>query len=276
MPKVVLITGCSSGIGLATAVLLAKNNNKVYATMRDLSKKKNLENEAKKNNVNVNILELDVTKEDTIKNAVNAVIKKEGKIDVLINNAGYGLLGPLETVSMEKAREQFEANFFGLIRVTKEILPYMRKQKSGHIINMSSIAGVRGFVGMDLYCASKFAVEGLSESMAPLLSTLGIKISIIEPGPVGTEFLSTLNKDYEIKEDDYKKIMEKMIANRAERFKTAQPPEEIAEIINKAITAENPNLRYQTSEWVRETVKDERNDLTGNTYLENVKKLINE
>ena len=225
MSKVVLITGCSSGIGLATAVLLSEKGNKVYATMRNLDKKGNLENKAKQKNVNVNILQLDVIDDDSVKKAVKEIIEKEGKIDVLINNAGYGMISPVEYADMRKVKELFDVNFFGLIRVTQACLPIMRKQSSGHIINISSIAGVRGLIGLDLYCASKFAVEGLSESMAPALKTMGINLSLIEPGPVDTEFLNS-EEIANVNESQYKELLDKMSENRMERYKTGQTAEE--------------------------------------------------
>ena len=272
MSKVILITGCSSGIGLATSILLAEKGNKVYATMRNLDKKDKLENEAKNKNVNVNILQLDVTDENSVKSAVNEIKEKEGKIDVLVNNAGYGMISPVEYADMRKVKKLFEVNFFGLIRVTQACLPIMRKQSSGHIINISSIAGVRGLIGLDLYCASKFAVEGLSESMAPALKTMGINISLIEPGPVNTEFLNSEGRGSDLKEDNpYSKVLEKMTANRMERYKTiGQSSEDIAIVINEAITAEKPHLRYPTSDSVREKISTQRKDPTGDSFIKDV------
>ena len=154
MSKVVLITGCSSGIGLATAVFLSKKGSRVYASVRDFGKKDNLVAAAEKENASVEILQLDVTDDESVTKAVEQVIAKEGRIDVLINNAGYGLMGPAETVTIEQAKDEFEVNFFGLLRVTQAVLPCMRKQKSGHIINVSSIAGIKAMPTSDLYNAA--------------------------------------------------------------------------------------------------------------------------
>ncbi|MEK6909960.1 MAG: SDR family NAD(P)-dependent oxidoreductase, partial [Candidatus Aenigmatarchaeota archaeon] len=143
MNNVILITGCSSGIGLATAVLLAKNNYKVYATMRDLSRKEKLEEASKQSNANLEIKQLDVTDDISVRNAVKQIIEKEGRIDVLVNNAAYGLRGTIENVTISEVQQQFDTNVFGVIRVCQEVLPHMRKQNSGHVINISSVAAAR-------------------------------------------------------------------------------------------------------------------------------------
>ncbi|MBS3133128.1 SDR family oxidoreductase [Candidatus Woesearchaeota archaeon] len=269
MSKVVLITGCSSGIGLATAVFLSKKGSRVYASVRDFGKKDNLVAAAEKENASVEILQLDVTDDESVTNAVEQVIAKEGRIDVLINNAGYGLMGPAETVTIEQAKDEFEVNFFGLLRVTQAVLPCMRKQKSGHIINVSSIAGIKAMPTSDLYNASKFAVEGLTEAMAPTMALAGIRMSLIEPGPVATQFNKGSMKVGERMKgvELYKKVTEKMIANRNKRFRDAQKPEEIAALINEAVTAEKPHLRYQTSDWVRNAAGEKLKELTGDQLV---------
>ncbi|MAG15444.1 short-chain dehydrogenase [Candidatus Woesearchaeota archaeon] len=270
MSKVVLITGCSSGIGLATAVYLAKQGNKVYASLKDLSRKDKLVAEAEKENVTIEMLQLDVTNDASVTEAVAAVVEKEGKIDVLINNAGYGVMGPAETVSMEQAKAEFDVNFFGLLRVTQAVLPHMREQQSGHIINISSIAGIRAMPTSDLYNASKFAVEGLTEAMAPTLAVAGIKMTLIEPGPVDTDFIGrSLQLGEKLQNVEvYRKITEKISARRTEMFKHSQKPEEIAALINEAITSEKPDFRYQTSEAVKEMARAKLVDLTGNEIIE--------
>lgn len=268
--KVVLITGCSTGIGLTTAVLLAKNKYKVYGTMRDLSKKDNLKN-AKKANAKLEIKQLDVTDETSIKKIVKEIIKKEGRINVLINNAGYGLRGTVETITLEEAKQQFETNVFGVIRVTQEVLPYMRKQKSGHIINISSLAGLRGLPCNDLYCASKFALEGLSESMASTLSLWNIKVTLIEPGPVSTDFLNRSlkhGKRFDGKENPYNEILEKTMKTLEERFKNAQEAEDVAQLIKEVIESKKPQFRYQTSEEGKKIAALKFKDITGDSLIE--------
>ncbi|MBI2663810.1 SDR family oxidoreductase [Candidatus Woesearchaeota archaeon] len=269
MSKVILITGCSSGIGLATAIFLAKQGNKVYASMRDLNRKGSLMAEAANAGVSVELLQLDVTDDNSVKKAAAQIIEKEGRIDVLINNSGYGLMGAAESVTIEEAKAEFEVNFFGLLRVTQAVLPHMRKQKSGHIINISSIAGIKAMPASDLYNASKFAVEGLTEAMAPTLRLLGIKTSLIEPGPVATKFVPSIRfGSRQAGKAEYAGAMEKMSASRRERFSSAQKPEEIAAIINEAITAKKPHLRYQTSDWVKNAAKDKLAELTGDSIVD--------
>ncbi|EDO43519.1 predicted protein [Nematostella vectensis] len=178
-PKVAVITGCSSGIGLATASILAKDGEKrfrVYATMRNLDKKGSLES-ACQNALGdtLFIRELDVSSDDSVEEALNAIYEEEGRIDILVNNAGISHIGMLETQTQSLVKETFNTNFFGVLRMSKAVIPRMKSDHSGHIINISSTAGHTGMPFTGLYCASKFAVEGLSESLAPLLRKFGVK-----------------------------------------------------------------------------------------------------
>lgn len=188
MEKVALVTGSSGGIGYETCVLLARENYHTYATMRDVTKGKQLLDIAKNDNLKIDVIELDVDKEDSAKNAVDKVISDTGRIDVLVNNAGYGLYGCLEDISIEEIKKQFETNFFGVIRLVQLVSPTMRKQGSGIIVNISSVAGRMGFPGTPAYISSKFALEGLSECMRYELRPFGIKTVIIEPGVIKTNF----------------------------------------------------------------------------------------
>lgn len=190
--KVVLITGCSSGIGFETSLELARNNYKVYATMRDLSKKTLLENLSNLENLEINFLELDVTDDNSVKTAVNTIFEKEQRIDVLINNAGFGLIGSIEDTSIRETKELFETIFFGAIRMIQNILPIMKKQSSGKIINVGSLAGQIGFGFFSSYVSAKFALEGLTHSLRQELQNSGITISIIEPGAVKTNFYKNM------------------------------------------------------------------------------------
>jgi len=184
-PVVVLITGCSTGIGASIAIDMGKQERfKVYATMRSVEKAptelKNLEN--------VSIIPLDVTSEESIAIAVREVIEKEGKIDIVVNNAGYGLAGTLEMVSIEEAKKLFDVNVWGVVRVLHAVLPHMRKAKSGHIINISSTSGIRGIAGMEFYTGSKFAIEGISDSMRYSLAEFNIAVTNVNAGPAKTAF----------------------------------------------------------------------------------------
>ena len=175
--KVILITGGSTGIGLAAGKLLARQGHKVYGTSRDSSRFDKMEKEG------INAIKLDVTSEESCKKCIKTIIEKEGKIDVLINNAGYGFYGPIEEVEIEEAKVQLEVNVFGLVRMTQLVLPYMRNEKRGKIINVSSVAGrVTTYLG-GWYHASKYALEALSDSMRMEFKKFGVKVSIIEPVP---------------------------------------------------------------------------------------------
>src|SRR5476649_1549613 len=183
MKKTVLITGASSGFGRAAVKLFDANNWNVIATMRSPEKETELSTLS-----NVFISKLDVTDRSSIQNAVSEGIGKFGKIDVLVNNAGYGALGALEAATEKQVKQQFDVNLFGLIEVTKAVLPGMRQQKSGIIINVSSVGGRVTFPFSSLYHATKFAVEGLTESVQYELNPLGIRLKIVEPGGYKTEF----------------------------------------------------------------------------------------
>jgi short-subunit dehydrogenase len=214
--KVVLITGCSSGIGFETAVEFAKNEYITCATMRDLSKKEKLENELGNSE---NIFQLDVTDDSSIDTAIVKIIEKHGRIDVLVNNAGYGLFGSFEDTSIEEFKDQMDADFFGAVRLIKKIIPIMKKNKSGKIINISSVAGRVGFPILSSYVTSKFALEGLTESLRYELKKFGIQLSLIEPGAVSTNFFKNkvLSKNA-LSNPDYKESVEKFIKISEEIF----------------------------------------------------------
>lgn len=187
MSKVVLITGCSSGFGEITAKALAQKGCTVYASMRDIegknSNKANALNRwAKSQNLRLKTIELDVVSENSIEQSLKQIIAAEGTIDVLVNNAGFGGLGFIETYPLALAKQQFEVNVFGLFNVTKAVLPVMRQHRSGLIINISSIVGRAVFPMFSMYCASKFAVEGLSQSWKHELAPIGVDSVIVEPG----------------------------------------------------------------------------------------------
>eukprot|EP00299_Pterocystis_sp_00344_P014962 c7453_g2_i1.p1 GENE.c7453_g2_i1~~c7453_g2_i1.p1 ORF type:complete len:232 (+),score=59.57 c7453_g2_i1:1-696(+) len=192
MSKVVLITGCSSGVGLAAAVLFAKDGYKVFASMRNVSKDGELRAAVAAAGVeaNVEVIELDVVSEESVTFAVTKILTAEGRIDVLVNNAGFSKFGGVEMVSVEGVKDQFETNFYGPIRVMKAVLPQMRKQRSGHVINITSIGGVWGQPLNDVYCASKFALEGFTESMASVYQEFGVRCCLVEPGAIKSAFIA--------------------------------------------------------------------------------------
>lgn len=259
-PKNILITGASTGIGFETALLLAKEGHRVYATMRDTSKGITLEQEAAKRNVSLEILSLDVQNEASISECIEQIITRGKTIDVLINNAGAGFIRTLEQATMEEIQQVMDVNFYGVIRCTKAVLPFMRKQRSGQIINISSVGGLVGQPVNEIYCAAKFALEGLTESIASYMKPyFGINVSLIEPGGVITEFGNSLTKYFEetggIKEDDYKPLIETYMDYRATftdevKERAFQKPAQIAEVILNCINDPEPKLRYLTSEGV--------------------------
>ncbi|XP_038079357.1 retinol dehydrogenase 8-like [Patiria miniata] len=258
-PQSVLITGCSSGIGLATAVMLAKDKQhqfKVYATMRNLKSKANLEKAAGDTlNKNLFIRELDVTKEATITSVVDEILRENGRIDVLVNNAGYTGLDGVDQKPMEFGLAMMDTNFWGPVRTMRAVLPAMKKQKSGRILNVSSMAAVHAVPFHAMYSATKFALEGFSEASSSVLKDVyNIRVLIVEPGPTNTEMIAKnmslppaeQAKDFEAPlKDAFLKSLEGM----TDRLKNlVQQPEEVAQVIQEVILSENPHLRTQASD----------------------------
>jgi len=244
MEKIALVTGCSSGIGFETALELSRADYFTYATMRNTSKAGKIQEIAKKENLKLQVMELDVDKEESIKSTIKKIQEQKGRIDVLVNNAGYGLFGCLEDVSMDELKAQFETNFFGVVRLIQEIAPTMRKQGSGIIVNVSSVAGRIGFPGTPAYISSKFALEGLSECMRYELSPFGIKTIIIEPGVIKTNFFSAMKVSEGKKDSPYKEITEKVMNGVKMMAEMGTPADEVAKTILKAIQTEEPLPRY--------------------------------
>ncbi|HXV66191.1 MAG TPA: SDR family oxidoreductase [Nitrosopumilaceae archaeon] len=244
MEKIALVTGCSSGIGFETALALAREKYFTYASMRDTSKAEKIKEIAKKENLNLKILELDVDKEDSIKSAVKKIQDEKGKIDVLVNNAGYGLFGCVEDITIDELKAQFQTNFFGVVSLIQKVSPIMRKQGSGIIVNVSSVAGRIGFPGTPAYISSKFALEGLSESMRYELSPFGIKTIIIEPGVIQTNFFSSMKVTEGKPNSPFKEITEKVMSGVKMMAEMGTPANEVAKTIMKAIKTDEPLPRY--------------------------------
>ena len=240
MKKTILITGASSGIGRATAKLFHENGWNVIATMRKPEEEKELNHLE-----NVFVTHLDVTDPVSITHAVHLGIVKFGKIDVLLNNAGYGVYGPLEATATDKIEQQFATNVFGLLNVTKTVLPHFRKNRSGMIINISSMGGKITFPLGALYHGTKFAVEGISEALHFEMATIGVKVKIIEPGMVNTDFGG---RSLDFNNDESLTEYQGLIKSVFEQFDTAQqsasPASAIAEVIYDAATDNLQQLRY--------------------------------
>ena len=245
MEKVALVTGCSSGIGLETALALARDGFYTFATMRDLTKTEKIEEAIKKENLNVEILELDVDNEESASTAIEAILGKKQRIDVLVNNAGYGMWGTVEDLSVDEFKEQFETNFFSIIRLIHKIAPIMRKQGSGDIVNISSVAGRIGFPVSPAYISSKFALEGLSESLRFELMPFGVNVIIIEPGVIKTNFFNSMKMaEKSNKNSEYNEITEKVISGVKMMAEMGTHPNEVANTVVKALKDENPLPRY--------------------------------
>lgn len=245
MDKVALVTGCSSGIGLETALALARENYHTYASMRDTKKGSKIQEIAKKENLAITIITLDVDKPESIKSAIKQIISEKKRIDVLVNNAGYGIFGCLEDLTIEELKAQFETNFFSVARLIQEVAPIMRAQKSGTIVNVSSVAGKIGFPGSPAYISSKFALEGLSECLRYELSPFGVNTIIIEPGVIKTNFFGSMKMPKNVKpESPYVDITNKVVAGVKMMAEMGTPPSEVADVIIKAIKDKNPLPRY--------------------------------
>ncbi len=246
MHEVALITGCSSGIGYETALMLARNGFHTFATMRNTKKSDSLEEIIKKERLDLNIRELDVNDDTSLENTINCIKREANRIDVLINNAGYGLVGFFEDLTLDEIRNQFETNFFGVLNITKKIIPIMRLQKSGTIINVSSGAGQVGFPGISAYVSTKFAIEGFSESLMYELFPYGIKVVIIEPGVIKTNFFrNCIVSEHSMKKSSpYSRSLDKFQKNVELMQEHATSPIDVAKVIIQVLGNNEPKQRY--------------------------------
>lgn len=246
MTKVAVVTGCSSGIGFETSLLLAKNQFKTYATMRNLNKS-HVFDTALKAGIPLSIVQLDVNDDASVNSAINNILKENGQIDVLVNNAGYSIFGSLEELSLEEIKQEFETNFFGAVRVTKAVIPTMRKNSSGTIVNVSSIGGKVGLLPFfTAYHASKFALEGYTESLRQELNEFGLNVILIEPGAVGTNFMDNMKnaKNYNPTTSPYARTIQKFFEGAQAIMDNSIHPREVAEVILDAVNSPSPNIRY--------------------------------
>ena len=245
MEKVAVVTGTSSGIGFETSLALAREGYFTYATMRDTTKSDKIKEIAQKENLKISILELDVDDEKSVKSAIAQILNQKQRIDVLVNNAGWGLWGCVEDVSVDEFKEQFETNFFSIIRLIQEVAPAMRKQGSGTIVNVSSVVGRIGFPASPAYISSKFALEGLSESLRFEFAPFGVDVIIIEPGVIKTNFMKNMKMAKKSELDTvYKDITTKVVSGVKMMAEMGTPPKEVANTIVKAIKDKKPLPRY--------------------------------
>lgn len=237
--KTVLITGASSGIGEATAKYFAAQGWNVVATARSPEKIQNLEQSDR-----LLLLRLDVTDEFTIQEAIAKAIERFGKIDVVVNNAGYGLLGAFEATTTEQVQRQFATNVFGIFDVTRALIPHFRKQNSGTIINISSMGGHMSFPFASLYHSTKWAVEGFSESLQYELESFNIRVKVVEPGVVRTGYASRLEIASKPELSTYDAPIKSMMQKAEQGYDSATDPSLVAKTIYKAATDNSKRLRY--------------------------------
>lgn len=273
---VAVVTGSSSGIGFEIALMLARNGFQTYATMRNLAKSENIKSIASKENLPIYIEQLDVADNKSVTNAIQAIVSKANGIDVLVNNAGYALTGAFEDLAIEEIKAQYETNLFGLIRTTQTVLPIMRKQKSGAIVNISSGAGRFGYPGGSAYVSTKFAVEGLSESMAYELEPFGIKVILIEPGVIKTNIANgmVIAEKSQNPNSPYSEIMRKMSTSFEHMLENASSPDVVAKVVLKAVTSENPSLRYLAGKDVEMWIDAKRN-MSDDQFYKMIKQSFN-
>ncbi|MBA2727031.1 MAG: SDR family oxidoreductase [Parachlamydiaceae bacterium] len=266
--KVVLISGASSGIGLSTAKAFQEKGWKVWAGCRQ-----NIPDELKQIN-NIKLVHLDVTDENLVQAAVEKILNEDGRIDLLINNAGYGIIGADECVTIEEAQKLFDVNFFGVLRLTQAVLPAMRKQVSGQILNISGCVGVNSLPGLGIYSASKYALEGLSESLAATLSNWNIKVSIIEPGFVRNDWGKHCLIGFRACDVEFYQKISNGIRGMF-TVSRGQTCEEIAEFIFSIAETESPELRYQTTSNLKEYIAEKLVDPSGKTMHEQNIRFLN-
>lgn len=280
MSKVAVVTGSSSGIGYETSLLLARNQFATYASMRNLKKSDELLKIAANERIPLKVIQLDVNEDTSVNNAIDTIVKENGRIDVLVNNAGFDLFGSLEELSIEEIKGQFETNFFGVVRASKAVIPTMRKQGSGTIINLSSIGGRVGLVPFNtVYHASKFALEGFTESLRHELAEFNIDVILIEPGFIRSNFMDNIKtaKNYDSNKSPYAKTVQKLFEAFEPMIANSSDPKEVAQVILNAANSSSPNVRYavgkdaesvlkartelsdrEFEKWVRESYMDKK------------------
>jgi len=266
--KVAIVTGSSSGIGYETSIALARDGFITYATMRNLQKGNNIRSFRDKEELLLKIIKIDVTDDFSVTNAIESIMSESGRIDVLVNNAGYGLAGAFEDLTMDEIKQQYETNFFGVFRVTQAVIPIMRKQKSGIIVNVSSGAGRFGYPGGSAYVSTKFALEGLSESISYELNPFGIKVILVEPGVIRTNFESGMVKAKKSRDPSsaYWGMTQKMDKLFSQLLQNSSPPSLVANIILQAVKSDNPNFRYLAGKDVEQWV-DQKNKMSDTQFI---------
>ena len=273
--KVAVVTGSSTGIGYETALTLTRNGFYTYATMHKLEgeSEQKIANITKSENLPLQAIQLDVNNAKSVIDAINTIVEERKRIDVLINNAGYALGGALEDSSINEIMAQFETNLFGAVRVTKAVLPVMRRQGQGKIVNITSMGGRIAIPLSSSYHGSKFALEGLSESIQYELEPFGIKVILIEPGAVGSNFWKNIKiaKSSSDSNSPYSQFGNKILKAYREMEQNTISPSVVAKTILDAITSNNPQLRYVVGEDAAKTL-DARKNMPDNEFGDLIKK----
>lgn len=263
-----LITGTSSGIGLATAAALAADGWRVVATARNLPQAKEL-HELAAGEQNIHTHDLDVTSDTSVSDCVTSVIAEYGSIELLVNNAGAGHRGTVEQLTIDEFERSFAVNFYGVVRVTRAVVSGMRVNSRGRIISVTSMNGVVAMPFSDAYNAAKFAVEGLMEGLAPVLRSFGISISVLEPGPVRTSFLrNAAGRVTEVATDDpYAELINRYNGTMAGLLNTGESPADVAAVISSIARDPHPAFRYQSSPAATGLAARKLVDPTGNSVI---------
>ena len=244
MDRVALVTGSSGGIGHETALALAREGYRTYATMRDTTKGGAITDAAGGEGLKISVEEMDVDSTDSVSSAVDRILAESGRIDVLVNSAGFAVCGAVEDVPLDEFKAQFETNLFGVIRTVQKVVPAMRSQGCGHIVNISSVAGRIGFPCTPAYISSKFALEGLSESLRYEVDPFGIKVIIIEPGVIKTNFFDAMRVIRPDSGSAYAGMTDGVIAGIRTMWEFGTPPSEVARIVVQSLKERDPPPRY--------------------------------
>jgi NAD(P)-dependent dehydrogenase (short-subunit alcohol dehydrogenase family) len=267
---VVVVSGTSSGIGLATALATARAGWTTVATMRDLGRAQRLRTAADSAGLALDIRRLDVTDPASVNECLDSVIADHRRLDAVVNNAGSAYVGTIENDDIDAVRGCLEVNFFGVIQLTRAALPHLR-ESGGRVVTISSVGGVVGQPFNEAYCAAKFAVEGFMESLAPVAATVGVHVSLIEPGAVASEFVNNAGLDPARMLRDagpYAPALERYIARTTAQFSSAaQTASEVGDVVLRVLTAEQPPLRVQTTEAARAFAGTKLADLDGSAVL---------
>jgi NAD(P)-dependent dehydrogenase (short-subunit alcohol dehydrogenase family) len=273
--SVAVVTGTSSGIGLHTAVGLAEKGFQVIATMRDTTGAGGLLAVAAGRGVDLTVRRFDLTDRDGARRCLDEVTTEFGRIEILVNIAGRAIVGTLEQLDEAALQEQLDVHFLGPAALTRHVLPSMRKAGSGRIVSVSSVGGVIGEPFLDAYCASKFALEGLMQSLAPVAARFGVTVSVVEPAAVTTNFVENADTRALLDPGDpYHDLGEKVLSAVDAMFMAAQPAEEAARVVIEAATTGSPRFRWQTSDDAAASVGLSLADLDGGNVVSEMSRLL--